>query len=177
MALSLSAQVAEGPGSAVKPLVCFARCPISPTYPFKNAVLCDLKCSSGVLTRRRFAVPYAVSLGSPFAFCSSGAPQHWQLRRVKALFCLKTATHSHLLTLQARSARYAPIVRRMRLCPACAAAVQGPVHGSVQKRLLFAAVEALFGFQPFFALAAKQVTLACVKAAAAWKTALSCFLC
>ena len=40
------------------------------------------------------------------------------------------------------------------MCPSCAAAVQGPVQ---KNRLLFAAVEALFGFKPFFALAAKQV--------------------
>lgn len=40
------------------------------------------------------------------------------------------------------------------MCPLCAAAVQGPVQ---KNRLLFAAVEALFGFKPFFALAAKQV--------------------
>ena len=84
----------------------------------------------------------------------------------------------HAIALQARSARHALPVRRTRLCPACAAAVQGPVQVPVQKRLLFAAVEALFGFQPFFALAAKQVTLSCfAKAAAAWKTAPSCFLC
>ena len=37
---------------------------------------CFYKCGSGVLTRQGAAVPYAVSLGSPSAVCSSGAPQH-----------------------------------------------------------------------------------------------------
>ena len=51
---------------------------------------------------------------------------------------------------------------RLRFCPACAAAAQPSVaQRPVEKqRLLFATVEALFSFPPFFALAARQVPLA-----------------
>jgi len=52
-------------------------------------------------------------------------------------------------------------LRRGRLpsCPVCAAAAQQSVVQRPEKkqRLLFAVVEALFGFRPFFALAARQV--------------------
>ncbi|KAK9836264.1 hypothetical protein WJX81_000487 [Elliptochloris bilobata] len=66
---------------------------------------------------------------------------------------LATLTAPKPFLAQANGGRRGSGWHRERLCPSCAAAVQGPLQ---KNRLLFAAVEALFSFQPFFALAAKQ---------------------
>ena len=43
-------------------------------------------------------MPYAVSLGSPSAVCSSGAPQHRHLRRASGSALLQAATQLHVST-------------------------------------------------------------------------------